>query len=201
MNMKSLGVAALVLAVSAGSASAVPYSFAGGNPNPGLFDTDCEFSGFLNTGCTVTFGPNGAGVDGFGFDSVPDWQPGSIDSFPLSSETLIVNFLSPFILTAFELGGYSGFDDFEYSLDGGSFIGLGLSNPMLFGLGISVSSLAIRASTDNFRDLFSPDAFTLSSISGIAAVPVPAGIALGASALAGLGLMSWRKRTKIRAAA
>lgn len=195
--MKFISVigAALALTMSIGSASAAVYSFTGSNPDASLFSTDCSIGGFLNTGCDVTFGSAGAGVDGFGFGAIPDTDPGSIDSFPFSFETLIVNFLQPFTLMAFELGNFSGADDFEFSLDGGAFFDIGTYNPMTFGpAGVLVSSLAIRASTDNIVDAFVPDAFTLKSITGVAAVPVPAGIALLGSAVGALGLVSWRKR-------
>ena len=186
---------ALALAMSVGSANAATtYSFTGSNPDAALFDTDCSIGGFLNTGCAVTFTSAGAGVDGFGFGSIPDTQPGSIDSFPLSFETLIINFAQPFTLLGFELGNFSGFDDFEYSLDGGTFFDIALVNPMLFGPGILTSSLAIRASSDNFFDLIIPDAFTLKSITGVAAVPVPAGLALLGSGLVALGFLGRRKR-------
>lgn len=195
MKFISIIGAVLALAMGAGTASAVPYSFVNSNPDTALFDTDCSIGGFLNTGCEVTFGAAGAGVDGFGFGAIPDTEPGAIDSFPLSFETLIVNFLQPFKLISFTLGNYSGFDDFEYSLDGGAFFAIGTNNPMLISpAGLLVSSLHIRASTNNFIDLFVSDSFTLKSINGISAVPVPAGIALLGSGLVALGFVGRRKR-------
>jgi hypothetical protein len=213
MKILTIGAMLLGLMLGTGSASAVTYDFTGSNANAGApFTLGCiaggnfNVGGQVNVGCSVTYNNAGVGISGF-----PDIDPGHIDSFPIgSSESLLIRFTQPFTLLALTLGDFGRNDDFEYAVDGGAFSSSLTTSGLDFGTaGRVILSIIIRASSFSTSEAFRTDSFTLASLTGFttssqvapAPVPVPAGVALGATALGGLGLVGWRKRAKARAAA
>lgn len=185
-----VGVLVGTLMASTG-AQAVTYDFSGSAHPSGPFTLGCAAGGILNSGCSLTFNSAGIGVNGS-----PDTDPGNIDSFPyLSFETVLVSFLSPFMLQSFELGNFGRADDYEYSLNGGAFSSPSSTNPA--SVNTVVTSFAVRASSFRLADLIGPDSFTLKSFTGFAAVPLPAGLALLGTGLAALGLFSWKKKRSL----
>ncbi len=192
---KSLLAGALVLAMSTvgASASTVTYDFSGGANPAGPFSLGCDAGGALNAGCVVTFNASGVGVDGY-----PDLQPGQIDGTILSVETLVVSFAHNVLLESFELGNFGRRDQYQYSINGGSFSDYVALNPAT--IGEVVSSFAIRASGyfNSLSDWDAANAFSLKSFT-VSTVPLPAGGLLLASAMGGLAFMR-RRRSSASAA-
>lgn len=198
MKLTSVICAGFFALSAAGSAEAMTYDFSNSANPSGPFSLSCSAGGVLNSGCAVTYNNAGLGVWG-----IPDTDPGNIDSFPFASfETLIVSFTQPFMLQSFQLGNFdSRVDDYEYSINGGSFTASSSLNPALLNLSSPVNSFAVRASSFRLADLLAPDSFTLKSFAGVAAVPLPAGMVLLSSALGMLGVLGLRRRRTAPAAA
>ncbi|MCR8725240.1 VPLPA-CTERM sorting domain-containing protein [Frigidibacter sp. ROC022] len=195
MNIKAWHAAAGLFAAAAGGANAATTTYDFGNPDTGPFSASCSVAGIVNANCSVTQTSNGLGVDGN-----PDLiDPDQIDGFPVfSAETLTITFNYAVNLVEFTLGLLDGYDDYELSINGGSFshFGPGVSNPIVVGQNY-VSSFSIRASGELKKEdwYVGNDAFTLRSMT-VASVPLPAGGLLLVGALGGLGALRRRKAKK-----
>ncbi|SDF20116.1 VPLPA-CTERM protein sorting domain-containing protein [Limimaricola pyoseonensis] len=178
--------------VSAAGA-ATTYDFTGGANPAGPFSLGCQATGLLNVDCEVTYNAEGLGVKG-----IPDLQPGEIDNWPKSQETLWVNFDYDVRLVDVTLRMFDYNDDFELFINGSmdSSYGPGISdNPYTISPDINfVNSFGIRASSSSIVDgLILKDNFTLASFK-VAPVPVPAAGFLLIGAMAALGAVGRRRK-------
>lgn len=204
---KHLAIAALTLAaVLASNAQAATYNLAGGGGNLGGSE---DFAATVGTGPTMTAT---AGADvllanipaslvqsagGLGVTRFLDGNPTQVDGSPLlTSEYVTFNFAWAVKLLSFDLLGIDSNDNYDISVNGGSFMS-GLtalaSNPV----GVNnVAFFTIRASGTLFQDgILGNDEFSLNSVN-VASVPVPAAGLLLLGALGGLSALRRRKATR-----
>lgn len=202
MLARVLGASVVSVGLVVGAASAAVYDFRG-SANPSGPVLSCDFDPLLNTDCEVTFNEHGLGVDGFGpdtdFGTIPDLQPDQIDSFPFSSETLIIEFFPTARWNSITFGKWgrkddvtlvvdsgaeltfgpniSGDDDYEYTVDLGGIISKSLK----------VVALWEPCSCDGLGN----DKFTVAELD-VEVIPLPAA---GWLLLAGIGgLAAFRRR-------
>jgi hypothetical protein len=215
MKLVSVAAAAMVLGLGTGTAFATTYDLTGlgyaSAPDVTLDSLASLHAGcggsFQFTGCSLTFGAAGIGVNGS-----PDTDPSDIDNFPAnpfpSWEQVMVSFASPVTLLGFTLGNFNtqlidflpfglGQDDYSLYINNALVTSGSTTNPN-FGGWTNVSSFAVRATRDG-RELGN-DEFTLASFDVVAAVPLPAGVVLMGSALLGLAGLGLRRKAAAKAA-
>lgn len=203
MNKYLAGAAFAALLASTGAVGAATYDFNASGPSVGQLT---DVAPTMGSGPTITVTPGASGIlnfagavitqnsNGLGVKGIPDTDPGNIDGSPiLSSEFLTITFSWAVNLLSFHLGAVDRNDNYDISINGGSFVN-GLTALLSNNVNVNnVTSFTIRASGTNgvdntgFLGLGGNDDFTLASIE-VAPVPVPAAFGLLAMGLAGLGL-------------
>lgn len=201
---RHFAIAALALsALCAGGAQAATYNLAGGGGNLG------PSAGFTATGgpaMTATAGSDVLSIplpatlvqsgSGLGVTRFLDSNPTQVDGSPLlTSEYITFSFAWAVNLLGFDLLGVDGNDNYDISINGGSFVN-GLTALLSNAVGVNnVTSFTIRASGTAFHDgLLGNDEFSLKSVN-VASVPVPAAGLLLLGALGGLSALRRRKAT------
>ena len=172
---KQLAVAALALtAVFAGNAQAATYTLSGSGGNLGA---SAGFTAASGPAMTATAGAsvpilNGIpatlvqGANGLGVTRVLDSNPTQIDGAPLlTSEYITFNFAWAVKLLSFDLLGVDNNDNYDISVNGGSFMnGLAALTSNLVGVN-NVTSFTLRASGTFGQDgLLGNDEFSAKAV-------------------------------------
>lgn len=201
---KHLAIAALTMAaLFASNAQAATYNLAGGAGNLG------SSAGFTATGGPTMTATAGADVlsipisatlvqsgNGLGVTRFLDSNPTQVDGSPLlTSEYITFSFAWAVKLLSFDLLGVDSNDNYDISINGGSFMN-SLTALASNVVGVNnVNFFTVRASGTLFQDGFlGNDEFSLKSVN-VASVPLPAAGLLLLGALGGLSALRRRKAT------